>query len=288
METAILRLMSDILLAVECGDFAALVLLHLSTAFDTVDHVILLRRLQTSFGNDGFALDWFQSCLVGRTNDLTPHLYADDTEVYSSCSPCDADSFRTRVSQCTCAVVEWMQSNRLQLNCNKTDFAWLTTNRSLRRLPTTGPTIGSVTVVPSQTLCELGVYIDADLTMRTHVQRIASRGFTVLRRLCSIRHYFPTSMFRSLVSAFVLNRLDYCNSLLVDLPAVLLQRHQAVQNSVARLIYRLRRSEHITDALLSLHWLRVQERIEYKVAVLTYKALNGLALPYLSTAFTRV
>ena len=95
-------------------------------------------------------------------------------------------------------------------------------------------------------------------------------------------------MFRSLVSAFVLNRLDYCNSLLVDLLANLLQRLQSVQNSAARLIYRLRRSEHITDALLSLHWLRVRERVEYKVAVLTYKALNDRAPPYLSTAFTRV
>jgi len=124
--------------------------------------------------------------------------------------------------------------------------------------------------------------------MRTQVQRITSRGFAVLRRLRSIRRYVPTSVFRSLVSAFVLNRLDYCNSLLVDLPSNLLQRLQSVQNSAARLIYRLRRSEHITDALLSLHWLRVRERVEYKVAVLTYKALDGLAPPYLSTAFTRV
>ena len=127
-----------------------------------------------------------------------------------------------------------------------------------------------------------------DLTMQTQVQWIASRGFAVLRRLCSIRRYVPKSMFRSLVTAVVLNRLDYCNSLLVDLPANLLQRLQSVQNSAAWLIYRLRRSEHITDALLSLHWLCARERVEYKVAVLTYKALNGLAPPYLSSAFTVV
>jgi len=95
-------------------------------------------------------------------------------------------------------------------------------------------------------------------------------------------------VFRSLVSALVLDRLDYCNSLLVDLPANLLQRLQSVQNSAARLIYGLCHSEHITDALLSLHWLRVQERVVYKVAVLMYKALNGIALPYLSSAFTHV
>ena len=58
--------------------------------------------------------------------------------------------------------------------------------------------------------------------------------------------------------------------------------------SAVRLIYRLRRSEHITNALLNLHWLCVRERVVYKGAVLTYKDLNGLAPPYLSPAFTHV
>jgi len=66
-ETAVLSVLSDILLAVDRGDFAALVLLDLSAAFDTVDHDILLQRLQTSFGIDGVALKWCQSYLTGRT-----------------------------------------------------------------------------------------------------------------------------------------------------------------------------------------------------------------------------
>ena len=66
-ETAALSVLSDILLAVDRGDFAALVLLNLSAAFDTVDHDILLQRLQTSFGIDSVALKWFQSYLTGRT-----------------------------------------------------------------------------------------------------------------------------------------------------------------------------------------------------------------------------
>jgi len=74
---------------------------------------------------------------------------------------------------------------------------------------------------------------------------------------------------------------------LVGLPAYLMRRLQSVQNASARLIYQLRRSDHISDALISLHWLRVPERIEYKMAVLVYKALNGLAPRYLGP-LTRV
>jgi Reverse transcriptase (RNA-dependent DNA polymerase) len=66
-ETAVLRVLSDILAAVDRGDFAALILLDLSTAFNTVDHSILLERLRRSFGFCGTALGWMASCLTGRS-----------------------------------------------------------------------------------------------------------------------------------------------------------------------------------------------------------------------------
>ena len=71
------------------------------------------------------------------------------------------------------------------------------------------------------------------------------------------------------------------------LPVVQLQRLQSIQNTAARLTFNLRRSEHVTDALISLHWLRVPQRIKFKVAVLTYCAVHGSAPSYLSD-FTRV
>ena len=56
---------------------------------------------------------------------------------------------------------------------------------------------------------------------------------------------------------------------------------QSVLNAAARLIYGLRTRDHITDALISLHWLRVPERIQYKLAVLMHKVLYGGAPTYL-------
>ena len=76
----------------------------------------------------------------------------------------------------------------------------------------------------------------------------------------------PTTTFQTLVVALVHSRLDYGNSVLVCVPAYLLRRLQSVLNAAARLIFHLKRSDRITDALVSLHWLRVPERIQYKVA----------------------
>jgi len=69
-ETAIARLLSDILTALDAGDIAALALLDLSAAFDTVDHSILLRRLKTSFGLSGSVLAWFSSYIDQRRHCL--------------------------------------------------------------------------------------------------------------------------------------------------------------------------------------------------------------------------
>ena len=87
--------------------------------------------------------------------------------------------------------------------------------------------------------------------------------------------------FQKLVVALVHSRLNYSNGMLVGIPAHLMRRLQSVLNAAARLIFNLKRSDHITDALVSLHWLRVPERIQYKMAVLSYKVLHDTAPRYL-------
>ena len=89
-----------------------------------------------------------------------------------------------------------------------------------------------------------------------------------------------------LVVALVHSCLDYGNSALPGIPACLTRRLQSVLNAAARLIYQLS-SDHITDALVCLHWLRIPERIEYKIALLTYKVMNGMAPRYVGP-FVRV
>jgi len=61
----------------------------------------------------------------------------------------------------------------------------------------------------------------------------------------------------------------------------LTRRLQSALNAAAGLIFHLRHSDHVTDALVSLHWLRVPEQIQFKIAVLTYRVLHGDAPRYL-------
>ena len=78
-----------------------------------------------------------------------------------------------------------------------------------------------------------------------------------------------------------MSRLDYGNATLVGIPANLSRHLQSVLNAAARSIAGLRRSDHITNTLASFHWLRVSERIQFKLATLIYRSLRGLAPQYL-------
>ena len=95
----------------------------------------------------------------------------------------------------------------------------------------------------------IGIDIDSDLMMQTHVRRTVSRCFASLRQLRQVQHLVPPSTPQMLVVALVHSRLDYGNSVLVGLSAYLLRQLQSVLNAAARLVYHLRASDHITDAL---------------------------------------
>ena len=103
-----------------------------------------------------------------------------------------------------------------------------------------------------------------------------------IRKIGQIRQYLTQESTAKLVHAFVTSRLDSCNSLLFGLPDRELMKIQRVQNTAARLVLRMSRREHITPALESLHWLPVQQRAVYKILLITFKALQGMAPAYIS------
>ena len=124
--------------------------------------------------------------------------------------------------------------------------------------------------------------------MRTHVSKTVSSCFATLRQIRTIRRSVSKPVLQSLVASLVLSRLDYGNATLAGLPRYLLDRLQSVLNAAARVIFSARKYDHVTPLLQELHWLKMPQRIEYKLAVLVFRCLHGLAPPYLAEGLLRV
>ena len=129
-------------------------------------------------------------------------------------------------------------------------------------------TVGTDVIQPVDVVRDLGVYFDSHLTMKAHVARVARTCFFHLRRLRSIRRNLGRDVTARLVSALVISRLDYCNSVLTHLPASTLAPLQRVLNAAVRLVHDLGPREHVTPAMYELHWLPIAERIKFKLCLL--------------------
>ena len=101
-------------------------------------------------------------------------------------------------------------------------------------------------------------------------------------RINSIRHYLSVQATKTLVSAFVLSRLDYCNSLLSRCPQYLLNRLQKVQNNAALFILKAPRTDHISSHLRTLNWLPIDARIKYKLCSLRFGTITSTGPVYFS------
>ncbi len=100
--------------------------------------------------------------------------------------------------------------------------------------------------------------------------------------LAKVKTFLSFKHFETAIHAFISSGIDYCNSLYLGINSYSISRLQMVQNAAARLLTGVRKYEHITPVLMSLHWLPVRFRIDFKVLLLVFKCLNGLAPPYLS------
>ncbi|KAI5626686.1 hypothetical protein C0J50_13975, partial [Silurus asotus] len=127
-----------------------------------------------------------------------------------------------------------------------------------------------------------GCYFRQRLVFQNHINQVTKTAFFHLRNISKLRNMLSISDAEKLVHAFMTSRIDYCNALLGGCPASLINKLQLVQNAAARVLTKSRKYDHITPILSSLHWLPVKFRIDYKLLLLTYKALNGLAPMHLS------
>ena len=127
--------------------------------------------------------------------------------------------------------------------------------------------------------------MDAALTMKDHVTELKKKCFLTLRNLRKIRFLLTTSHLKTIVNSLVVSCLDYCNSMFYGISSQLLHQLQLIQNACAKVITGKYKYDHMNDDLNKLHWLSVRKRVVFKICLLSFKAVNGLAPVYLNDMF---
>ena len=139
-----------------------------------------------------------------------------------------------------------------------------------------------IVITLSTQVRSLDVILDNKLIMTAHVSSVVRACFYQLRQIRCIRSSLTDTAATTLVHTLISSKLDYCNSVLYGTTAAVSHRLQAVLNASARIITGRRLYEHITPVLRDeLHWLPIQHRIKYKIALLAFKCFHGISPVYL-------
>ena len=173
-----------------------------------------------------------------------------------------------------------MRFNRLRLSPTKTEFLWCATVRRRHQVNLELIHIDDIDIAPSADVRNLGVMMDGDFSMTTHVKKQV-RCFHSLRQIRVIRRLFTKEAAKMLVCSFICSRIDYCNAVFAGLPRSTTNHLDSVIHATTRMISGRSKHDHITSTLRDeLHWLPVPQRVIYKRCLITYKAIKGTAPSY--------
>ena len=222
-----------------------------------------------------------------RNNNLLSPLHADDTQIYITVKPHqeDIDAAVESIEQCVTEIRNWMKTNSLKFNDSNTEVIVYGSAQQLKKITRNRYVLVTVWL-GWLTVFEISV---CSLMLRWR--------WSATWLLYAGEPYSSSATFRGsdltaaateqVVHAFVTSRLGIGNALLYRLPLKQTQRLQKIQNWAAGLIDGAMRYSHATPLLKKLHWLPIAVRVEFKILLLTHRALNGQAPEYIGHCVSR-
>ena len=211
------------------------------------------------------------------------HIYADDTQLYLNSFKCNNPlASWPKLNNSISDIRVWMIKNKLKINDSKTEFIVFRSLQAKQDLSSLSVYVGDSIIQQSSTVRDLGVIFDQFLSFDDYIRSVCRSTHFHLRNIGRLRHLLSHHATAQLIHARISTRLDYCNSVLYNLPKSSILRLQRIQNQVVRILTRTHRRDHITVVLIDLHWLKIKERIVYKILIFTFKTFIDRTAPLYS------
>ena len=178
------------------------------------------------------------------------------------------------IQDCMEVIGKWMNSHFLKLNQDKTMILVVIPPALRKEIVIKGVFLNSECIRFVESAKNLGFVLDSCLTFEPQVKKVVQGCFLMIRKLYSVKQFFTIDQLKQLVCSKVLSIIDYCNVLYYGISAPTMKKLQHVQNSAARLIIGKGGQSSLDDFFLESHWLKVRERILYKIILMVHKCIQ--------------